>query len=89
MNKEFIFFEGLLVEVYRNDNGKLTVSLDTSGLEGEDVHNGPDAIPNLAVWINDGLSHIEADGSWVEMNTPDGEIKNLASPAVGLPLDPK
>lgn len=65
-----IELDGLEVHLYRHQ-GKLIVDLDTSGLEGNDVHK-PHDIPNIRLRINEQGIEFQPDGTMYDIDEVSG-----------------
>jgi hypothetical protein len=56
--------DGLEVHLYRGEDGKLVVEIDSTSLDDKDQH--PDAVPNIRIWINEQKIEIAPDGKLIE-----------------------
>jgi len=65
-SRQKIDFEGLEVSLYRDKHGRLTVDVDSSELEGEDVFEQT-LVPKLTIRINESKIVLDKDGVLSEM----------------------
>ena len=57
--------DGLNVELFRGQDGKLVVAIDSGGVADKDQH--PDnGVPNIRIWINEQKIEIAPDGELIE-----------------------
>lgn len=60
-----VTLDGLEVELFRGQDGKLVVAIDSGDLAAKDQH--PDnGVPNIRIWINEQKIEIAPDGELIE-----------------------
>jgi hypothetical protein len=63
-----IELDGLEVSLYRGDDNKLVVDLETGGLEDKDVHPGGGDIPNIRIRINEQGIELDSEGNLFDVD---------------------